>query len=95
MAQKLRLGAGELITVDNDRMEERNVNRIPNSTMQDVRDNRLKVDVLADAIERADLGTRVLRIPARRTCGTLTSSAKSRSATSSSAVWIPSMAAFS
>jgi hypothetical protein len=60
--QLFRLGAGELITVDDDRMEDRNVNRIPNSTMQDVRDNRAKVDVLADAIERAGLGTRVIRI---------------------------------
>jgi hypothetical protein len=61
--QLFRLGAGELVTVDDDRMEERNVNRIPNSTMQDVRDNRRKVDVLADAIERAGLGTRVIGIP--------------------------------
>lgn len=60
--QLFRLGAGELVTVDDDRMEDRNVNRIPNSTMQDVRDNRTKVDVLADAIERAGLGTRVIRI---------------------------------
>jgi hypothetical protein len=60
--QLFRLGAGELVTVDDDHMEDRNVNRIPNSTMQDVRENRLKVDVLADAIERADLGTRVIRV---------------------------------
>jgi hypothetical protein len=60
--QLFRLGAGEIVTVDDDRMEERNVNRIPNSTMQDVRDSRAKVDVLADAIERAGLGTRVIRI---------------------------------
>jgi len=60
--QLFRLGAGELVPVDDDHMEDRNVNRIPNSTMQDVRDNRLKVDVLADAIERADLGTRVIRV---------------------------------
>jgi proteasome lid subunit RPN8/RPN11 len=60
--QLFRLGAGEIVTVDDDLMEERNVNRIPNSTMQDVRDNRAKVDVLADAIERSGLGTRVIRI---------------------------------
>ena len=47
--QLFRLGAGELVTVDDDHMEDRNVNRIPNSTMQDVRDTRLKVNVLADA----------------------------------------------
>ena len=60
--QLLRLGAGELVIVDDDRMEERNVNRILNSTMQDAADGRYKVDVLADAAERAGLGTRVIRV---------------------------------
>jgi hypothetical protein len=32
------------------------VNRILNSTMRDVRDKRLKVDVLGDAVERAAQG---------------------------------------
>jgi molybdopterin/thiamine biosynthesis adenylyltransferase len=59
----MRLGAGEIVLVDDDRMEDRNVNRILNSTMQDARARRLKVDVLADAIERTDLGTRVIRVP--------------------------------
>jgi len=59
----MRLGAGEIVLVDDDRMENRNVNRILNSTIQDARNGRLKVDVLADAIERADLGTRVVRAP--------------------------------
>lgn len=62
--QLFRLGVGELILVDDDRMEDRNVNRISSSTMQDVRDNRAKVDVLSDAIRRADLGTHV--IPLRK-----------------------------
>jgi hypothetical protein len=61
--QLMRLGAAEIVIVDDDRMEDRNVNRILNSTMQDARDRRLKVDVLADAIERTDLGTRVIRLP--------------------------------
>jgi len=43
-------------------MEDRNVNRILNSTMDDVRDERLKVDVLGDAIERTGIGTRVIRL---------------------------------
>jgi hypothetical protein len=60
--QLMRLGAGEIVLVDDDLTEERNVNRIINSTMQDVRDQRPKVDVLADAIERAELGTRVIRL---------------------------------
>jgi hypothetical protein len=60
--QLFRLGVGELVLVDDDRMEERNVNRIPNSTMQDVRDNRPKVEVLGDAIRRAELGTSVITL---------------------------------
>jgi proteasome lid subunit RPN8/RPN11 len=60
--QCMRLGAGEIVLVDDDHVEDRNVNRILNSTMKDARDTRLKVDVLADAIERTDLGTRVIRL---------------------------------
>ena len=58
----MRLGVGEIVIVDDDRMETRNINRILNSTMQDVADERYKVDVQADAIERMGLGTRVIRI---------------------------------
>jgi hypothetical protein len=58
----VRLGVGEVVIVDDDRMESRNVNRILNSTMQDVADERYKVDVQADAIERMGLGTRVIRL---------------------------------
>ena len=54
--QLMRLGVGELVIVDDDHMEDRNVNRILNSTMQDVEDGRSKVDVLAQAIERTGLG---------------------------------------
>ena len=61
--QLMRLGAGEIVLVDDDCMEDRNVNRILNSTMQDAREGRLKVDVLADTMERADLGTHVIRVP--------------------------------
>jgi hypothetical protein len=60
--QLLRLGVGEILLVDDDRMEDRNVNRILNSTRHDVEANRFKVDVQADAIERTDLGTRVIRL---------------------------------
>lgn len=60
--QLIRLGVGELVLVDDDRMEERNVNRILNSTMDDVAKARTKVDVLGDAIDRIGLGTRVIRI---------------------------------
>ncbi len=61
--QLMRLGAAEIVIVDDDHMEDRNVNRILNSTMQDARDGKPKVDVLADAIERVGLGTRVIRVP--------------------------------
>ena len=57
-----RLGAGELVIVDDDHMEERNIHRVLNSTMRDVEEKRVKVDVQADAIERTGLGTRVVRI---------------------------------
>lgn len=60
--QLFRLGVGELVIVDDDRMEERNVNRILNSTMHDVRDRRPKVEVVGDAVRRADLGTRVITL---------------------------------
>ena len=61
--QLMRLGVGEIVLVDDDCMEQRNVNRILNSTMKDATDQRAKVDVLADAVERAGLGTRVKRLP--------------------------------
>ena len=60
--QLVRLGVGELVIVDDDTMEDRNVNRILNSTMKDAADKRPKVDVLADSIERIGLRTRVIRI---------------------------------
>ncbi len=60
--QLVRLGVGEIIIVDDDTMEDRNVNRILNSTMDDAKQGRHKVDVLADSIERMGLGTKVIRI---------------------------------
>ncbi len=60
--QLMRLGAGVIVSVDDDHMEERNVNRILNSTMEDVKQGRAKVDVLADAVERTGLGTQVIRV---------------------------------
>jgi ThiF family/Prokaryotic homologs of the JAB domain len=61
--QLMRLGAALIVVVDDDHMEDRNVNRILNSTMQDARDAKMKVDVLGDAGERIGLGTRVIRVP--------------------------------
>jgi hypothetical protein len=58
--QLMRLGAALIVSVDDDHMEERNVNRILNSTMEDVEKKRPKVEVLADAVERTGLGTRII-----------------------------------
>lgn len=60
--QLMRLGVGELVIVDDDHMEDRNVNRILNSTMRDAAQGHSKVDVQAEAIERTGLGTRVIRL---------------------------------
>jgi proteasome lid subunit RPN8/RPN11 len=60
--QLVRLGVGEIVLVDDDLVEDRNLNRILNSTMSDAEDKRLKVDVIGDAIERIGLGTRVIRL---------------------------------
>jgi hypothetical protein len=49
--QVARLGFGEVILVDHDRMAKKNLNRILNSTLQDAEDERLKVDVIAEAIK--------------------------------------------
>ena len=54
-----RLGIGRLVLVDPDIVEEKNLNRILNSTMEDARQRRAKVDVLAAAVRRMGLGTRV------------------------------------
>ena len=59
--QLVRLGVGEMVIVDDDHMEARNLNRVINSTREDAEQQRLKVDVLADAIDRIGLGTKVVR----------------------------------
>ena len=55
-----RLGVGKLVIVDGDVMEGKNVGRIYNSTMKDASEKRSKVYVLADAIERSGLPTKVI-----------------------------------
>ena len=57
-----RLGVGRLVLVDPDVVEERNLNRILNTTREDAVLERFKVDVLAAAIARMGLGTSVVRI---------------------------------
>lgn len=58
--QLARLGVGELVLVDPDKTEARNINRILNATMEDVRACRPKVEVLADAVRRMGTGTRAI-----------------------------------
>lgn len=57
--QLVRLGVGELVLVDDDYAEERNINRILNSTVEDAQQQRPKAAMLADAIQRIGLGTSV------------------------------------
>ena len=57
--QLVRLGVGKLILVDDDKVEERNLNRIINATAEDARLKRAKVEVLAKAIQSIGLGTKV------------------------------------
>lgn len=57
--QIARLAPRELVLVDDDVVEVRNLNRIPNATKEDAETKRLKVDVLADAVRRMGLGTTV------------------------------------
>ncbi|HBO4309894.1 TPA: ThiF family adenylyltransferase [Pseudomonas aeruginosa] len=51
--QVARLGFGEVILIDHDRVEVRNLNRILNSTIADSQASALKVEVFAEAIERS------------------------------------------
>lgn len=57
--QLARLGVGELILVDPDHIEEKNLNRIVGSTMDDAEQGRAKVEVLARSVKAMGLGTTV------------------------------------
>lgn len=50
--QVSRLGFGEIFLIDHDRVEERNLNRILNSTQEDAASSAFKVEMFANAIER-------------------------------------------
>ncbi|MFG0669720.1 ThiF family adenylyltransferase [Pseudomonas sp. xss_1] len=50
--QVTRLGFGEVILIDHDRVEKRNLNRILNSTMEDATSSATKVEMFASSIER-------------------------------------------
>ncbi len=50
--QVTRLGFGEVILIDHDSVEERNLNRILNSTLEDAASSAPKVEMFASSIER-------------------------------------------
>lgn len=58
--QLARLGVRKLIIIDPDQVEEKNLNRILNATMDDARSDKFKVEMLARAIRRIGLGTEVM-----------------------------------
>ena len=60
--QLARLGIGRLVLVDPDVVEDKNLNRIPNSTLDDAQEKRQKVDVLARAIGLMGFNTEVVPI---------------------------------
>lgn len=57
--QLARNCVGELVLVDPDVIEEKNLNRIVNSTRSDAEARRPKVEVMADAIHRLAFGTEI------------------------------------
>lgn len=59
-----RLGVGELVLVDPDHVERRNLNRILGATARDAERMAKKVDVLARTVAEMGLGTRVVALPA-------------------------------
>ena len=58
--QLAHLGVGRLVLVDPDRIEVKNLNRIPGATMKDALDRAFKVDVLKRYVEGLALGSEVV-----------------------------------
>ncbi len=58
-----RLGVGELVLVDPDRVEEKNLNRIVGATREDASAARLKTEAMAREVRRMGLGTQVYEFP--------------------------------
>jgi hypothetical protein len=61
--QLARLGFGEIILIDFDKLEYRNLDRILNATIADVGTEALKVEMFAAAIERYRSGCEVITVP--------------------------------
>lgn len=58
--QLVRLGVGNLVIIDPDIIENKNLNRILNSKKKDAELKRYKVDVIKEAIKDMNLGTSVI-----------------------------------
>lgn len=63
-----RLGVRELVLVDGDTVEMKNLNRIYNSSVDDAKNRRFKVDVMREAVSRSGLPTRVTSISSDLFC---------------------------
>ncbi len=50
---------GQLVIVDNDVIEEKNLNRIINCLIVDAKSKRSKVKAISEAVERTGLGTQI------------------------------------
>jgi hypothetical protein len=61
--QLARLGFGEIIVIDFDKVEGRNLNRILNSTLAQAAAGSLKVDMFADAVREYRTGCEIVRVP--------------------------------
>ena len=57
--QLVRLGVGHVVIIDPDKVEVKNLNRILNTTIADAENQRFKVTVLEDFINRIGLDTKV------------------------------------
>lgn len=57
-----RLGVGRLVIVDPDQVEEKNLNRILNTMLDDARRGEFKVDALARAVRQMGTGTEVVSV---------------------------------
>ena len=60
--QLVRLGAGEIVVIDKDHVEKRNLNRVVHTTVADAEAKSLKVDVVEEAVRRSGLQTRIIKV---------------------------------
>ena len=61
--QLYRLGVKRLVLVDDDYVEERNLGRILNSTIEDARNQINKTEMLKRAYDRIGMGTEIIAVP--------------------------------